>query len=250
MVICAAALAGCGSAPAPPAAEAPPAKQFFEVDPAEAAQLSGHVVFLGRASRGKRLTMEAEKACQDLHKDPVFEDPIRTGKGGLLADVFVYVKTGLEGKNFRRPERVVVLDQKGCQFVPRVTGIVASQTLVVKNSDPVSHNIHPVPKNNRDWNQQQPPKSPDLVRRFAYPEVMIPVKCNIHAWMRTYIGVVEHPYFAVTSTDGAFSLDGLPPAEYVLAAWHEQLGELTLAVRLGRGERRTVRFEFPAPLAR
>src|SRR5574338_202491 len=124
------------------------------------------------------------------NKEAVYEDAVQTDKGGGLTNAFGDVKTGLEGKSFAPAETAVVLEQGGSQFIPRVIGLRAGQTLAVKNSDPVSHNVHPVPQNNRDWNQQQPPDAPDLKRRFAYPEVMIPVKCNIHGWMRSYIGVL------------------------------------------------------------
>ena len=129
-----------------------------------------------------------------------------------------------------------MLEQRGCQFIPRVLAIRTGQVLAVKNSDPVSHNVHPMPKNNRDWNQQQPPKAEDLKRKFGFAEVMIPVKCNVHSWMRSYIGVLDHPYFAVTDKDGGFSLKGLPPGKYTVAAWHEKLGEQTSEVTVAKGE--------------
>jgi len=237
-------LAGCGTTRQTTPTQAKAAKEYFKTDPATAAHLSGIVLFEGRAAKGKRISMEAEKACQDLHKTPVYDEAVVSGKGGGLANVFVYVKAGLEGKAFPPPENAVVIEQKGCQFIPRVVGLRAGQTLDVKNSDPVSHNIHPQPTSNRDWNQQQPPGAPDLIRRFAHPEVMIPVKCNIHAWMRSYIGVLDHPFFAVTAADGAFSFDGLPPGQYTLAAWHERFGETAQVINLERGERRAMRFTF------
>ena len=237
-------LAGCSTTKqsSAPTTKAPP--EYFKVDSSEAARLGGTVRFEGRAVRGKRITMDAEQACQALHKEPVYEETVITGKSGGLANVFVYVKAGLEGKAFPPAETAVVLEQRGCQFIPRMIGLRAGQPLSVKNSDPVSHNIHPVPKNNRDWNQQQPPEAPDLKRKFAYPEVMIPVKCNIHAWMRSYIGVLDHPFFAVTGLNGTFSLEGLPPGQYVLAAWHEQFGEITQSITLARAGSGTVQFVF------
>lgn len=194
-------------------------------EPAPAGVVRGTVRFTGKTPPKKAISMDAEEACGKLHRGPVYEQAVVTGKAGALANVFVYIKTGLEGKTFAPPKDVVVLDQRGCQFVPRVVAMQAGQTLAVRNSDPVSHNIHPRPANNREWNQQQSPGAPDLERRFARGEVMIPVKCNVHAWMKSWIGVMEHPYFAVTGPDGAFELRNLPPGEYTVAAWHEQLGE-------------------------
>ena len=105
----------------------------------------------------------------------------------------------------------------------------------MKNSDPVSHNIHPLPKENREWSQQQGPETPDLERKFARPEVMIAIKCDVHKWMRAYAGVVAHQYFAVTGADGAFELRNVPPGDYTIAVWHEKLGERTAQSRIEAG---------------
>jgi plastocyanin len=213
--------------------------------PKPPATLRGVVTFTGDAPPGKAISMAAEADCEKLHAAPVVEQTVVTGPGGALANAVVYIKNGLEGKKYPPPEQAVVLDQKGCLFVPRVIALRTGQTLEVKNSDPVSHNIHPVPKNNRDWNQQQPPGAPELRRRFGFAEAMIPVKCNVHAWMRAWVGVFDHPYFAVTAADGAFEWGEVPPGEYEVAVWHETLGEKTGKVRLAPGGRETVRFAFP-----
>lgn len=240
--------AGCASPKpkaAPETAQAPPAAPvYFTPDPATAGILGGTVTFIGKKPPAQSISMDSEEACQKLHPTPVRLSPVRSGTGGVLADVFVYIKSGLEGKAFAPPQRAVVLDQKDCMFVPRVVALRAGQTLTVQNSDPVSHNIHPMPANNREWNQQQSPGAANLERRFSRPEIMIPVKCNVHAWMRSYIGVLEHPYFAVTSTDGRFEWADVPPGEYVIAAWHETLGEITSNVTLEKGAHPTVRFAF------
>jgi hypothetical protein len=120
----------------------------------------------------------------------------------------------------------------------------AGQTLRVTNSDGVSHNIHPQPRNNREWNQQQEPQAPDLQRKFARTEIMIPVKCNVHAWMHAYIGVVEHPYFAVTGADGTFTWNNLPPGDYTVGVWHEKLGEQSQQVHLEKAGEAAVDFAF------
>jgi hypothetical protein len=138
-----------------------------------------------------------------------------------------------------------MLDQHGCMFVPRVIGIRAGQVLDVKNSDEVSHNIHPMPANNREWNQQQAPRSPDLEHKFPRPDTMIPVKCNVHSWMRAYIGVLDHPYFAVTGVSGYFELANVPPGDYTLAAWHETLGGLKQSVHVSQSGKATANFSYP-----
>ncbi|MBI2956203.1 MAG: carboxypeptidase regulatory-like domain-containing protein, partial [Acidobacteria bacterium] len=114
----------------------------------------------------------------------------------------------------------------------------------VLNSDQTTHNIHPVPSVNREWNRSQPPGADKLVEKFAREEVAIPVKCNIHPWMRSYLAVVKHPFFAVTAADGSFEIKGLPPGNYTLAAWHEKYGELTQQVTVAAKETKTVEFTF------
>jgi len=122
--------------------------------------------------------------------------------------------------------------------------VQAGQILDVKNSDRVSHNIHPMPTNNREWSQEQAPGTADVEHKFPRLEVMIKVKCNIHSWMRTYIGVLNHPYFAVTGTDGAFELKNLPAGDYSLAIWHENLGEKDQALRIAASGRTTLDFVY------
>ena len=218
------------------------APQYFQVDRATAGIVRGKVRFAGKAPAARQISMESEADCAALHQTLVFDEAVKAGRDGGLANVFIYLKTGLEGKIFEPPRTPVILDQHGCEFVPRVVALRAGQTLQVKNSDPVSHNIHPMPLNNRDWNQQLPPSSPDLKRRFAHPEVMIPVKCNIHGWMKTYIGVLNHPYFAVTDANGEFTLEPLPPGRYTIAAWHELFGETVQQIEVSQGKPAEVKF--------
>lgn len=239
-------MAAC-SRQAPPSAEktasAPP-PQYFQVDPATAGKVSGQVRFTGKVPPAKRISMDAEEACQKLHPKPVLDARVTKGKQNGLANVFVYVKSGLEGKTFEPPKTSVVLDQRGCMFVPRVLGLQTGQTLQVKNSDPVTHSVHPMPQNSREWNQQQAPGAEDLERKIVRSEVMIPVKCNVHSWMHSYLGAVDHPYFAVTDESGSFSLENLPSGEYVVAAWHETLGERTERVTIAAREGKTVAIVF------
>jgi plastocyanin len=236
--------AGCNPSkpPAAPAKEEPVA--YFQPDPATAAQVRGKARFEGKAPAAKRIAMDSDEDCRKLHKAPVFEDRVVAAKDGGLLNVLVYVKTGLEGKRFAPPSEAVKLEQTGCRFAPRVVALRTGQTLAVKNNDPVSHNVHPTPQNNRDWNQQQAPGAPDIERRFGFAEVAIPIKCNVHAWMRAYAGVFEHPYYAVTGRDGTFTLSGLPPGRYTLAAWHEAFGESVLEVTVGAGETGAADFLF------
>jgi len=240
--------AGCGNAPAPQpkaAAEAPKAVEYFHVDSSTAGAIKGRV----RAKPGKILPavirMDAEAACEKAHAGrPVHDQSLITGNDGGLANAFVYIQTGLEGKTFDPVTGPVVLDQHGCMYAPHVLGMRAGQMLEVKNSDPVSHNIHPMAKDNREWSEQQSPGAPDLQRKFARPEVMIPVKCDVHKWMRAYIGVVAHPYFAVTGPDGSFELRNIPPGDYTVAVWHEKLGERTVPLHLAASANAALNFTY------
>jgi len=165
-------------------------------------------------------------------------------RNGTLANVFVYVKSSLEGKTFPVPSTPVTIDQQGCWFHPRVLGIQVGQRLSVINSDPVTHNIHPMAEINREWNHSQGAGDAPLARKFLKPEVMIPVKCNIHSWMHAFIGVVDNPYYAVTGADGTFKIDNLPPGDYVLEAWQEKLGRQDEKITVGPSGKVETSFTF------
>jgi len=252
MTAAALAAVGCGNDKPPEKAAATPAApaaakpvDYFHVDSATAAIIRGKITFKGAAPAKKLISMDSEAGCSAAHAGhPVYDDVVLTGKDGALANAFVYIQSGLEGKTFEPPKEPVSLDQHGCLFVPRVFGIRAGQVLDLKNSDTVSHNIHPMPKENREWNQQQSPQSPDLEHKFPRPEVMIPVKCNVHSWMRAYIGVVDHPYFAVTGPDGSFEWTNVPPGDYTIAVWHEKLGDQTKQVHLGASASAAADFTY------
>jgi plastocyanin len=166
VALAAALLAACGGTNPNPA-EAPQKKvavavpkpvEYFHPDPATAAKVHGKVVFKGTKPNRTAIVMNVEAACVKAHSGhPVYDEPVITGKGGTLASAFVYIKAGLEGKTFEAPQAKVGLDQHGCMFLPRVTGIQTGQVMDVKNSDPVSHNIHPLARENREWSQQQSP---------------------------------------------------------------------------------------------
>jgi plastocyanin len=223
-------LAGCsGTAKKEPAVAskekevaAPPS--YFKVDPSTAGVLAGRIRFTGKRPPRKLIDMSEDPACVAAHHGKAYDESVVVNSNGTLANVFVYLKSGLEGKQFEAPSTPVTIDQKGCWFHPRVIGIQTGQTLKVINSDPVTHNIHPLAEINREWNHSQGEGDPPLARRFIKPEVMIRVKCNIHSWMHAFIGVLDHPYFAVTGSDGTFEIPNVPPGDYVLAAWQETLG--------------------------
>lgn len=219
--------------------------KLFHVDPATAGVISGSVRFRGQPEKTVVIDMDQDPDCSKLYKDgrrPA--ELVVVGQSGELANAFVYVKSGLEGKTFASLPAAARIDQKGCWFQPRVTGIETGQSLLVTNSDPVTHNIHPQARVNREWNQSQAPEDQPINRRFAQPEIMIPVKCNVHKWMRAWIGVVGHPYFAVTGADGKFEMKNLPPGSYTLVAWHEKLGTREQMIQLGASASPKLDFLF------
>jgi hypothetical protein len=243
--------AGCGKTEGPKAeekkvaVEAPKPVEYFHVDAATAGVITGSITYHGAKPTRQVISMEAEEGCQKANAGkPVYEEALLVGKAGGLANAFVYIQQGLENKKFEPTQDAVVLDQRGCMFVPRVIGVRASGPLDLKNGDSVSHNVHPMPANNREWNQEQPPNAPDAPHKFARPEVMIPVKCNIHAWMHAWIGVVDHPYFAVTNGDGKFEWKNVPPGDYTIAVWHEKLGTQTQPVHLAASGSSAVNFSY------
>jgi hypothetical protein len=225
----------------PSTAEVPPPEP---IDPATVGEISGQALFEGQAPAQVQVAMNAAACAEANNKEPVFREDLVVNDNKTLRDVFVYVKEGLGYRRFAAPAEPVMLDQKGCWFRPHVLGLMAGQKLEIKNSDNVSHNIHPFPRVNREWNESMSPGSADLFERFALPEVMIPVRCNVHQWMRAYIGVVSSPFFAVTDDQGAFTLKGLPPGNYTIEAWQEKLGVQDQKVTLGPKEVKTVQFSF------
>jgi len=247
------ALAGCGGSKpeAPestsaPAASAPAGKS---VDPATAGEVSGAVKLDGAAPKMKNINMAAEPACSKARTSPAMTEEVVTGEGGSLANVVVYVKSGLEGYAFPAATTPVKIDQQGCQYHPHVIGLQVGQNLDVVNDDQTTHNIHPIPKENREWNESQPPGATPIEKSFARAEIAIPVKCNVHPWMKAYMAVLPNPYFQVTDKDGKFDLKNLPPGTYTLTAWHELYGTSDQTVTVGAKETKAVTFTFKATAA-
>jgi plastocyanin len=208
-----------------------------------AAVIRGTVKFAGTAPAPKAISMSADPNCAKQHPGPVFSPEVIADPKGGLQNVVVFVADGLGERSFAPPREPVVIEQKGCQYQPHVLVVRANQPLEVVNDDPTSHNIHPTPANNREWNKAEPPGA-KVEEAFAREEVAIPVKCNIHPWMRGYIAVFKHPYFIVTRENGSFELPNLPPGTYTIKAWHEKLGTATQTITIGANETRELSFVF------
>ncbi|HZT33837.1 MAG TPA: carboxypeptidase regulatory-like domain-containing protein [Bryobacteraceae bacterium] len=238
-------LAGCGGGKEESAKkeEAAPAPAAAPIDEANAATVTGKVSFEGTAPKMATIDMSANPACAREHSTAQKSEEVVVNGNGTLRYVFVWVKQGVPDRQWPAGAPVE-LDQKGCMYAPHVIGVMTGQNIEIKNNDPTNHNIHPLPRINQEWNQSQPPKGEALIKSFPREEVMIPVKCNVHPWMRSYIGVVSHPFFAVTGEDGTFTIKGLPPGNYTIEAWHEKYGTQDLPVTVAPKESKTVDFSF------
>ena len=207
------------------------------IDPATVGRVRGTVRVTGSAPAPQPLTIVGEAYCVTVHKDTPIVDERLIVNAGAVQDAFVWVKTGLEDYAFETPTESVVLDQQGCRYIPHVAGVMTRQTLLAQNSDGVMHNVHTKPERNKEKNFGIPAGGDPRTLDFRRDEVMVEVICDVHAWMKSWIGVVSHPFFAVTGADGAFAIEGLPPGEYVLGVWQETLGTLELPFTLeAKGE--------------
>ena len=213
------------------------------VDAATAGNVAGRITFEGTPPKLGLVRMDSDPNCVQQGAAATDETVI-VGDGGALQNVFVYVKDGLGDLRFPVPSTPILLDQKGCRYVPHVLGAQVGQTVEMLNSDPTLHNVHAIPAVNQEFNMGQPLPGMKSTRRFSTREVMVPFKCDVHPWMRAYIGVLEHPYFAVTGADGAFNLNGLPPGTYTIEAWHETLGTQMQTVTIGERETGDITFSF------
>lgn len=200
--------------------------------------ITGKISLTGEAPAPQPIDMAQDANCKANNPNPTTETVV--AKDGKLQNVFVYVKEGTtaDGKkiadfSFDTPAAEVVLDQKGCKYVPHVLGMQPNQKLKVTNSDPTGHNIHALPKSgsgNEEWNESQPNGAGPITKTFKRSEILVPIKCNQHPWMKAYVGVVKHPFYAVTREDGSYEIKGVPAGTYTVVAWHEKGSEKTMQV--------------------
>lgn len=209
------------------------------------ATLSGTISLTGKRPKPLVIDMSADPVCYDVNQEPTTEFVM--GNKGKLANVFIYVKSeALDAYTFEQLTSPAVLEHKGCRYAPHVLGMRVGQPLVILNSDPTTHNTHPTPKNNKEWNQSQPVDSSPIRVAFDRPEAFVPFKDNQHPWEKAYVGVFAHPFFAISDEFGNYRIEGLPPGHYTVVAWHERFGEQTTEVTLVPGEARDISFSFEA----
>lgn len=220
----------------------------FAAHAGDTASISGKVSLDGTAPKAKKIPVDADPKCAEMHADdPLRSEEVVANDNGTLRYVFVYVKSGLPaGKTYEPPKTPVEVDQKGCHYVPHVFGMMAKQPLKIVNTDDTLHNIHALPTKSKEFNIGQPNKGMETTRTFASPEVMVHFKCDVHPWMSAYVGVMDNPFYSVTGEDGTFSIKGLPAGEYEIVAWQEKYGEQSQKVKVGDGEAKTADFTFKA----
>ena len=233
--------AGCGGGAKEEKASAP-AVVSNPVDPATAGAITGVIKLDGTAPAPQPITMDSDPYCEKQPGNST--ETVVVGEGSALQNVFVYVKDGLGNRVFPVPSTPVVLDQKGCRYAPHVLGIQVGQTLEIHSSDNTLHNVHAVPQQNREFNEAHQLAGIKHDHVFSTKEVMIPFKCDVHKWMNAYLGVLDHPFYAVTGGNGRFELKGLPPGTYTIEAWHEKLGTQTQMVTIGEKQTSDVSFTF------
>lgn len=214
--------------------------------------IAGKISYNGTVPEAKKIDTSADAACTS--KSPNLTTEEWVVKDGKLANTFVYIKDGTLADNskigeyaFAPPSSAATLDQNGCHYRPHVLGVMVKQDINITNSDPTTHNIHFTPKNNPDWNQSQPNGAAPLVHKLNVSEVLVPVKCNQHPWMKAYVGVMKHPFFAVSAEDGSYTIKNVPAGKYTVVAWHEGQGngtEKTMEVTVPAKGAATADFTF------
>ncbi len=226
-----------------------PAHSRGDAAAAGTATITGSVKFEGKKPRSRPIDMAgADEKCAELHGG-VRQKPetVIINENGTLRNVFVWVKSGIEGGSYPMPEGDAMLDQKGCMYFPHVQGMRKGQSLSIKTSDPTAHNVHGYAKSNRPFNKSQPAGAANVTVQMRREEVSPPmkVKCDIHPWMNAFVAVVDHPFFSVTGDDGSFKLENLPAGTYTIEAWHEKYEVMEQTVTIGDGEAKTLEFTYP-----
>jgi plastocyanin len=213
-----------------------------------ASTITGTVTFDGKAPALRPLAKDADPACAKKHSGPVANEMLALGSGNTMGNIMVWVSKGLPaGKKWPVPQAPVVLDQQGCTYKPHVMGIMVGQTYKILNSDALPHNVHTLPKVNKSFNRAMPAALKEATTTFDKEEPIFQVKCDVHPWMSAFIGVFNHPFYSVTSTDGKFQIAGLDPGTYEITAWHERLGTQTASITVGANDKKTQDFKFAIP---
>jgi hypothetical protein len=205
--------------------------------------VTGKVTYEGTPAKMKPIDMSKEPSCAKMYTTPLIAETVVTGAGNSLENVVVFISAG--APDDPAPSTAATFTQKGCRYIPHLLAFQVNQELKITNEDQTSHNIHPLPKLNREWNKSQPPGTPAISEKYDKSE-FIPVKCNVHPWMHGTFAVLKNSHYAVTGDGGSFSLANLPPGKYTITAWHESYGDQSQDVTISGSESKTVNFVFKA----
>lgn len=208
--------------------------------------VSGRVALAGVPPERRKLDLSANPTCERQHLRAVYSEDVLVSKKGGLRNTLVWVKSGLPANHWPAPTETVKLNQVGCIYEPHVLALMTGQTLEVSNADPLNHNVHAEATVNTPFNVAQPPRAEKLFQKFDKQETMVPITCGVHGWMRAYVSVIDHPFFAVTDEDGRFEIKGLPPGDFTVEAIHETYGRLEHTAAMRAQTRATVDFTYPA----
>jgi plastocyanin len=205
-------------------------------------EIKGKISFDGTPPQRRPLKMAADPKCEAANPDGRLGE-VFVVNDGALQNVFIYVKEGVSGE-FETPKEPVVLDQQGCAYTPHVIGAMVGQPIEIRNSDATLHNVHSLPENSKQFNNAMPMKGMTIKKKFTAPEIMVRMKCDVHPWMAAYVGVLSHPFFAVSGADGTYTISGLPAGTYTIEAWHEKMGTQTQQVTVADSGAATADFSF------
>jgi len=209
--------------------------------------IAGTVKYDGPLPRARLVHMDADPVCYAINKGNVHSQAIVVGDNGTLGNVFVYIKSGLTKTDYPPPAQDAVIDQGGCNYTPHVIGVMVGQKVKFLNPDGTLHNVHAMCRINPEFNEAMPDFRHEMEKTFNKPEFMFPVQCDVHPWMKAWMAVMSHPFFAVTGPDGRFEIKGLPAGTYVIEAWHEKLGTRTATVTVAEGASQKTDFTFSEP---
>ncbi len=214
-------------------------------EPQQGVSVKGTVQIKGAIPKPKRIRMnDAEGHCRAKTRGEINGEDIVANPKGFVKWAFVYVKSGLEGKKFDIPKTPVMIQQQTCTYVPHVAGIMVGQDLKIRSGDPVLHIPHVNPRNSKEWGFSQAKPGDERVKQFPSPEVMVRLICDVHQWMEAWIGVLEHPYHAVTDQAGKFEIKNLPPGKYTIEVWHELYAPVTQEIEVGKSTPKPLAFQL------
>lgn len=190
--------------------------------------------------------MDADPVCAGLHTTPPVSQRVEVTDGKLAGALAYVIEGPVVGAAWPVSTDVAVLDQNGCIYSPSTIGVQVGQVLEIRNSDATLHNVHSVSEGSGGFNRAMPMKGQKMQKKFTEAEVFVRVKCDVHPWMAAWIGVVAHPFFAVTAADGSFAIEGLPAGSYVVRVAHPVLGAVDTKVEVADGAAAEVSVELSA----